>query len=173
MTDNPQIPLDNLPGVQELHFVPVDSKYKYVLYIISTIWFFILLLGLIVLFSFKISDNRILKWLLTGLWIGLYLFSLWFATQSARAKSYAIRNRDLSFQSGVWFKNWITVPFNRVQHCEISRGILDNSFNLVELKIYTAGGSGSDLVIPGLNPTIANQIKDFVIGKMKEMDEEE
>lgn len=173
MTDNPQVALDTLPGVQELQFTPVDSKHKYVLYIVSTIWFLIILIGLIAFFLFKINDNKILKWLLTAIWIGLYFFSLWFSTRSAKAKRYALRKRDLSFQSGVWFKNWITVPFNRVQHCEISKGVLDSSFDLVELRIYTAGGSGSDLVIPGLDPTIANQVKEYVIGKIMEMDEEE
>jgi membrane protein YdbS with pleckstrin-like domain len=173
MIENPQIHLDDLPKVQQLRFVSVERKYRYVLYIISTIWFIFLLIGLITLITFRIKDDNVLKWLLIGLWLGLYLFSLWFSNQAVKAKSYAVRGSDISFQSGVWFKSWITVPFNRVQHCELSKGLLDNTFNLVELKIYTAGGSGSDLAIPGLDPTIANRLKEFVIGKMKEVDEEE
>ncbi|NND35356.1 MAG: PH domain-containing protein, partial [Saprospiraceae bacterium] len=65
------------------------------------------------------------------------------------------------------------IPFSRVQHCEIIKGVIDNMIGLVELRIFTAGGSSSDLVIPGLTPDVAFALKEHIIGKISDDDEEE
>ncbi len=59
----------------------------------------------------------------------------------------------------------ITIPFNRIQHTEISRGPIERKYELSTLKIYTAGGSTSDLSIPGLEAEEAEQLKEFVAKK--------
>ena len=45
-------------------------------------------------------------------------------------------------------------------------------FKLSSLKVFTAGGESSDLVIPGLLPEDAHRLKDFVL-KNSELKEEE
>jgi len=103
----------------------------------------------------------------------LLIFSLWFASASVDRKSYVLRQKDISYRTGVFFRDWITIPFSRVQHCELSRGILERTFGLAQLHVYTAGGSSSDISIPGLRDDVAMQMKEFVISKIKDLDEEE
>jgi len=82
-----------------------------------------------------------------------------------RKRSYALRERDLTYKKGWIFSTMITIPFNRIQHTEISRGPIERKYELSTLKIYTAGGSTSDLSIPGLEAEEAEQLKEFVAKK--------
>ncbi|MEO1438705.1 MAG: PH domain-containing protein [Bacteroidota bacterium] len=61
------------------------------------------------------------------------------------------------------FRKITTIPFNRVQHCEIKQGPIERLFNLKTLEVYTAGGATSDLKIPGLPDDRAQELKDFII----------
>lgn len=83
-----------------------------------------------------------------------------------RKRSYALRERDITYKKGWLFNSIVTIPFNRIQHTEISRGPLERKFELSTLKIYTAGGSTSDLSIPGLEVEEATQLKDYVAKKV-------
>ena len=171
-TNEVVLPKD-LPRVEKLQFVPIERSYANILYISYTI-FFAVLLGVFLLFILpQIGLVYWLSWALLLCWVALYLLSLWFGYVGVRKKSYALRDKDISYKTGVFFEDWITVPFNRVQHCEITKGVLENAFGLVSLKVYTAGGSGSDLHIPGVKPEIAHQLKEFIINKIKLEDDEE
>lgn len=83
-------------------------------------------------------------------------------------RGYALREKDLSYRNGWLFRKQTTVPFNRIQHSEISQGPLGRAFKLARLKIYTAGGASSDLSIPGMDPAEAASIRDFVNSKAQD-----
>ena len=83
-------------------------------------------------------------------------------------KGYAFRQKDISYKTGWLWRSITTVPFNRVQHCEVSQGVMDRYFGLAKLKIFTAGGSSSDVVVPGLRLDQATDLKDFILEKIKE-----
>ena len=59
-----------------------------------------------------------------------------------------------------------TVAYNRIQHIEVSSGLIERKLDLATLSIYTAGDSGSDLVIRGLNNVEANRITAFLSARM-------
>ncbi len=111
------------------------------------------------------------NWILLGL-IFLFLFTASIVYFGFFKKSYAIREKDIIYNSGLFWRSSIAIPFNRVQHCEVSIGPIDRMFNLSELKIFTAGGSSSDLSIEGLSPDTSNRLKDFIVNKTG-IDEEE
>ena len=46
---------------------------------------------------------------------------------------YALREKDISYRSGWLWRSMVTVPFNRVQHCEIKQGLIDRRFGLSRL----------------------------------------
>jgi membrane protein YdbS with pleckstrin-like domain len=77
--------------------------------------------------------------------------------------SYAVREKDISFKSGWLWRNMTTVPFNRVQHCDIKQGLIDRRFGLSRLTIYTAGGESTDLHIPGLLPETSERLKAYIL----------
>ena len=165
--------IDQLPKAEDIAFIPIEKKYAYVLYLSNCIFFAVLL---VVILSVLGSQIGLLHWITFAtllFWVIMLLASLWFSSASVRHQKYAIRDRDISYQHGVFFRQWITVPFNRVQHCEISRGFIDNLFGLADLKVFTAGGSSSDISIPGLNPNTAHDLKELIINKIGHAEEEE
>jgi hypothetical protein len=87
-------------------------------------------------------------------------------------KGYALRENDVLYKSGWLWKRKVAVPYNRIQHVEIRRGPMEELLRLRKLEIYTAGGSSSDLSIPGLDPEQAEKLRSFISLKTG-MDEEE
>jgi hypothetical protein len=104
------------------------------------------------------------NWVLLGIGL-IFIFSLFVTYYGFFQKTYAIREKDIIYNSGLFWKSSIAIPFNRVQHCEVSIGPLDKMFGLSALKIFTAGGSSSDLAIEGLSPDTSNRLKDYIVNK--------
>ena len=81
-------------------------------------------------------------------------------------KAYALREKDVSYKRGLIFNAITTVPLSRIQHSELVRGPLDRMLGLSSVKIYTAGGSSSDITIPGLTVKIAENLRAFINNKI-------
>ena len=171
--ENSVIDIDLLPVIDLKAFTPVERNYANVLYLSTTFFYLIVLVGLAILILVQFGLFSWISYMLLLGWLTFYLLSLWFAGVSVRHKSYLIRSHDISYREGVFFKTWVTIPFSRVQHCEIIKGIVDGMIGLVELRVFTAGGSSSDIVIPGLRPDIAFALKEHIIGEINRHDEEE
>ena len=170
---NNPININELPDVSLQTFQPISPRYLFVLRISNSIFLLILLIAFC---SITLTQVAIEHWIFlggVGIWILCYLMMWFFTRASVRNKSFAVRTHDISFKTGVFFKEWTTVSFNRVQHCEITKGVIDNLVGLAELKIFTAGGSSSDLAIPGLQPELAVRLKEHILNEIKYQDEEE
>ncbi len=171
--ENTQMDVGRLPQVEDIEFIPIETRYAHVLYLSNGIFFAVLLIVLLIVLTTQIGIFHWISLAVLLLWVLLLLGTLWFASASVACQRYALRDKDISYQHGVFFRQWITIPFNRVQHCEITRGVIDNLFGLADLKVFTAGGSSSDISIPGLSPGTAHSLKELIINKIKDADEEE
>lgn len=169
---NDVLQVEHLPRVERAFFTPIEARYRYPLYYSTSILFAFLLVGTVI-FCAVIIGFHWATFLLLILWLLAYLGALYFAVLRVEYMSYAVREQDVSFKRGVWFKDWITIPFNRIQHCELSKGVFDRMFKLASVKIYTAGGTGSDIHIPGLDQEDALRLRDFIIAQIQHVDEEE
>ena len=155
-----------------MEMISLEPAYKMLRYISSAIYAFIF-----------ISISWMVVWFQTDLQpygyvaaVVITLFSwlmIVYAGVSFTYMSYAIREKDISYKSGWLWKSMTTVPFNRVQHCDIKQGILDRHFGLAKLTIYTAGGANTDLEIPGLFPDTAEKLKAFILGSTEQSIENE
>lgn len=170
---NLQLDESSLPNMAYIEFAPLEKNLLKADIMWNIIFFSVAIL--VVLF---LQYYIALEWLsLYGNWILLGLGTLFilisfFVYFAFFKKSYAIREKDIIYNSGLFWRSSIAIPFNRVQHCEVAIGPIDRMFDLSELKIFTAGGSSSDLTIEGLKPETSNRLKDFIIQKTG-IDEEE
>jgi hypothetical protein len=98
----------------------------------------------------------------------IMLFSSVVSVLGFPRKGYLVREQDISFQRGLITYKLTTVPFNRIQHVEVNQGILAKIFKLSSVKLYTAGGSASDISIPGLPVSDAQRLKAFLSDKISE-----
>ncbi len=161
-----------LPTVDHIDYESIEKNFLYVrlisvglLYIVITFIVAALLISGEVNFDFP----NIWAFLVILFLLG---FNIMMTILSFRKRKFAIRQYDIGFKKGLIWQSHITIPFNRVQHCEVNQGILDRVFELSRLKIYTAGGSNSDLTIAGLNPVRADQMKSFILQKTIQDEEE-
>lgn len=81
------------------------------------------------------------------------------AILEARRLAYQLREHDLSLRSGVIRHRVETIPFSRVQHVSVGRGIVERTLGLATLELSSAG---PDIAVPGLSVDDAERIKQVV-----------
>lgn len=161
---NTEIDLSSLPQVEDVEFHPISKSY-----LLKSLFQDLLLLmlaatGLTALYYFDLNFNLTLAVLII---LGLYfIFKFWNTLMLQKNYGFALREKDILFRRGYLVNKTTVVPFNRIQHASISRDVLDKYLKIATLKIFTAGGSGSDIVIPGLAPDLALQLKEALAAKL-------
>ncbi|MCF8244735.1 MAG: PH domain-containing protein [Saprospiraceae bacterium] len=164
--ENVQIPVAELPQAEGVQWMPLSPSYRTVEVIATCILFALFLLGWLVFYFVNPFKMPLLSWLMLTGWGAFFLLGIWVALKRFAAEGYALRQHDILHKHGVWWRSLTAIPFNRMQHCEISRGPVESAFGLATLRVFTAGGSGSDLSIGGLPVAEAERIKEFITGKI-------
>ena len=158
---------DLLAPVEVQEFEGLEDKYKLVNQISSALLLVLALLGFFLIAYFS-SENIPIKVLIGVPFIFVVLFVLRFVLVllGFPKKGYLLREQDVSYRSGLLIYKLTTIPFNRIQHVEVSQNMVEKSFGLSSVKVFTAGGSVSDLSIPGILPDKAHQIESFLLSKV-------
>jgi len=170
---NPQVFGDQIPSTVTLEYSGLEQNLLKADIIFNVIFFSVgLIVASVLRWVFEIEfmvENLI--YIVPAI-LAVMLLVLAYTYYEFQNRSYAIRQKDIVYNKGLFWKSTTAIPFNRVQHCEVSQGPIDRYFDLSELKIFTAGGASSDLSISGLSPDNARRIKDFIVNKAS-IDEEE
>lgn len=159
----------NLPEIITEDFNRLDKRYLKIIFIRIAI-FALLLSGGFTAFLY-LSDETIPVLILAAAIVViavLILFTVVISVMGFPKKGYLLRERDISYKTGLIYYKQISVTFNRIQHVEVSQGILGKLFGLSSVKIFTAGGSASDLSIPGLLTADAQKLKAFISDKISQ-----
>jgi membrane protein YdbS with pleckstrin-like domain len=168
---NSTVSFDALPKFESVPFQPLNKNYLNVVYLSNAIFSVVLAVGLtlFILFNEYVRENVII-WIV--LLMGTIALLFWLSTVSFRKKGYALREKDVLFRKGILSTTTTVIPFNRIQHVAMHEGVFSRMYQLSELQVYTAGGSSSDLHIPGLPKEEAEQIKSFLLNKIEVLDSE-
>lgn len=100
-------------------------------------------------------------------YFGFLFLVIFFSRISFRKKGFAFRTHDVLFRHGIIATNTIVIPYNRVQHVALHEGLISRYFGLAKIEIFTAGGSSSDIEIPGIAKEQAENIKQLLMGKIQ------
>jgi len=84
-----------------------------------------------------------------------------------RRLGYAIDGRLLRTVRGWLFHIDTVVPFVRVQHIDVTRGPIDKLFGTASLVVHTAGTHNSIVVLPGLSPDRAAEIREAIRSEIR------
>ncbi len=161
---NPEIPLTDLPQYQSVQFHPISKK----LLTKALVQQSILLLVVAGALGFVFYFEGIQLWGMVIICGFALLFLIAYLNIFLRQKKYgyALRERDILYKRGYITHKLTVIPFNRVQHSAIAQSLLDKLLGIASLKIYTAGGSGSDITIPGLLPKEARKLNEALTQKV-------
>lgn len=161
---NASIDIASLPKFEEVEFQPISRKYLLKSSLKNLLFLSLAIVGWLVLLYFEIIQMQLI---LLAVGIILYFgFQFWNIFQLQKKYGFALRERDILYRRGYLVNRTTVVPFNRIQHVSISKDVLDKILKISTLKIFTAGGSGSDIVISGLAPELALRLKEALAVKL-------
>ena len=103
----------------------------------------------------------------------LIVLLLTWAPRRYQLTGYVLNPAEVHYRTGALWRKQVSVPVNRIQHVEISQGVIERSLGLAKLVLYTAGGSGSDLAIPGLPLTTAEALRAQLLQQVNSWAEQE
>lgn len=156
---NESIDIGNIPRIQEVTYQTLEKEY---LWLRLTVWGIVIFLVSVVLIILNLFESHF-NWLYLISGILLFIATVFFLEYKGFGiKGYAIREQDITYKSGLIFFSMTSVPFNRIQHTEVSQGPIGQMFDLATVQIYTAGGSTSDINVPGLSVGDAHKLKDHI-----------
>ena len=172
-SNNP-IEIDQLPKFEEVQLKELHPKYVNVLLFNFLLLFIFIIGGFSTLFYFKKEAFSNSIWILILVGILVFLAGLIVFTKlSFNKKGYAFREHDTIYKSGLISETTTIIPFNRVQHVALHQGFISRKLGLASIELFTAGGSSSDLEIPGLLLADAQIIKNLVSQKINPPKKEE
>ncbi|MDN3652506.1 PH domain-containing protein [Thalassotalea ponticola] len=164
---NMQIPTERITTTQQLQFQPLASQYPKVHRLVAllttlaivSLLIAILLQPVIVLpvgMSLALSSLCVIASV-----IGLSVYV--YRHLADPLKGFALREQDISYKSGLFFRTVVTQPILRIQHVELRRGPIDRKFGLANLQVFSAGGSMHTFEIPGLELKHAKQLRQYIL----------
>lgn len=164
---NETIDTKQLPRFEEVQLTALHKNYWKVLLINNAIIFSIIAIVMIFLWM-NIEDSQEYNpfWVF-GIFLLVVNVSFLLYRISFKKKAYAFRNHDVIYRSGLIATNTMVIPYNRVQHVALHEGFLSRYFGLAKVEIFTAGGSASDIEIPGIAKEEAENIKQLLMGKIQ------
>lgn len=170
---NEQVFLQDLPRMDDIQWVPLNARYKNLMYLASASNLALAVIWTALSFIFDFWSIPLLAYGVLGITLVIVLVAFLLVSHSFPVKAYAVRQQDVAYKTGLLFRSVTIVPFNRVQHCEINRGVISRMLGLSQVNVYTAGGSGSDISIPGLLEDEAERICAYILEKTRQQTDEE
>jgi membrane protein YdbS with pleckstrin-like domain len=167
MFENAEVSLQSLPRADSMEWQAMDPKFvrrKLADGAIGLIFVVVAVATLQTILS-AAGDDVSFGWL----WLFVLAYgvsSLAWPFINVPKRGYAVRDKDIIYKSGVFWRTVTAIPFNRIQHVEKSSTPLDRRFNLATLQLFTAGGSGGDLKIHGLSADTAESLRTFILNKV-------
>lgn len=163
---NETIDTTQLPKFEEVQFTVLHPNYWKVT-LISLFVFFLIMgtgVGLVLFFNEELSQFQSV--IIIGYFVMVVLV-VFFSRISFNKKGFAFRTHDVLFRHGIIATNTLVIPYNRVQHVALHEGLVSRFFGLAKIEIFTAGGSSSDIEIPGIAKEQAENIKQLLMGKIQ------
>lgn len=165
MFENAEIQIEDLPELEAVDWKPMHASLRKQMLIKSLIFFGIIWAGVT---GLSMIPGVVLApaWIMVPANLAVATpFFIW-PFISVPKIGYALREHDIAYKKGVIFHSVTTIPFDRIQHVETSRGPLDRRFGTSSLQLFTAGGSHGDLNIHGMDKDVAEHVRSFLLNRI-------
>ncbi|NVK51672.1 MAG: PH domain-containing protein [Flavobacteriaceae bacterium] len=161
--------VQQLPDVSVLDFKKIHKAYLKVILLTTIVVACIAFVGVYFLIEYKLQEEipNYTVYIYLGVAV-LFLSIFSYLIVGFSRRKYVVRDRDITYKSGVLIKTMTTVPFSRIQHVEINEAPISRLFSLASLNVFTAGDSSRDLVIKGIKKEEALKIKEFINQQINE-----
>lgn len=170
---NEIINIEELPKMEDLEYQMLQRSYITASLLSRMLWLMVLAAGgFLAYVSLLSTRGEQVQYIIIATWLVLSIWSVISIYTAYYYAGYALREKDIVFKRGWIFRKRLSIPFNRIQHCEVNQGPIERQFSISTLKIFTAGGNQSDMTIPGLLKNDAARLKQFILGQVTSDEEE-
>lgn len=166
---NSELDIASIPKAEEVNLTPIDERYYTVISYYKVFYWFILFIILLII---AILNSKFHSLKMVGISLAVYsilcIINFRLAYLNFKNTAFAIREHDILYQNGWLNKSLHVCPFNRIQHCSVHAGVFERDLGISKLKIFSAGGNGTDIEIPGLTNEEANNMRDLIMQKIQQ-----
>jgi uncharacterized protein len=162
----------NLPKYEDAELTPLHPSYLYVVWLNIALVFSVIAIAAGAGFYFIEELREYWLYIIIG-YSGLLVVTGLLYYISFRNKGFAFRTHDVIYRTGAIGTTTSIIPYSRVQHVAEHESLIARWLGLASVEIFTAGGSGGDITIPGLEKIHAIAIKQLLIGKIENKAEAE
>lgn len=165
---NEIVDVDALPAIAGAPFEPLELRY---LRQQRTVWIVVLLVVMVGASAALLIFGAPRWLLLIAIVVPLLLMAgSWVLEGLAYShRGVQLRERDVSTRRGLIVRTTISVPFTRVQHVTVERGLLDRMFGLSQVVIFTAGALVADARVKGLTPDRADRLREGILNRSSDV----
>lgn len=103
--------------------------------------------------------------------LGAAALGAWIAVKRHRLTRWKLDAHGLALRRGNWWQSETHVPASRVQHLDLRRGPLERLFGLATLVVHTAGTRLNTVAVAGLDPDLAEQLRDRLARQLDQDDD--
>jgi len=164
---NPIVPIDQLPAILTLEEKSLSEKYAPLNRLLNLgLILLVCSIGMALYFQpFVNLPKGLLNFIPFIIWaVAIFGFlTTWISHACDQVKSYALRELDLHYSSGLFFRKIVSQPITRIQHIELKRGPIERKVGLATLQVFSAGGEMHTFQIPGLPVDTAQQLRQFIL----------
>lgn len=159
---NLEISISSLPSLENLTYNQLAPAYARISATVTFAADTVLMFAFLV-WSWRVSLDVAVFVVLFSLVLLLMVLMTLFSWFAARAKKYAVREHDMVFESGVFWRSQTIQPLNRVQHVEVTAGPIDKRAGLANVVLFSAGSGTATFTIPGLPVATAEELREFAL----------
>ncbi|GAC17232.1 PH domain-containing protein [Paraglaciecola arctica] len=164
---NATVPIEQLPAILNLNKQSLSEKYAPLNRLLNLgLTLFICVIAMALYFQpfFDLPKDflNFLPFVIFAVAILGFLIT-WFSYARDQVKSYTLRELDLHYTSGLFFRKVVSQPITRIQHIELKRGPIERKAGLATLQVFSAGGEMHTFEIPGLPVDTAQQLRQFIL----------
>ncbi|MEM7093832.1 MAG: PH domain-containing protein [Actinomycetota bacterium] len=161
---NEVVAVGSLPAVDDAPFESVERRYLAQQRAAWGVGFGVLAAAAIVLMALAGAPGWV--WVVALGPLVVAFIGAWILTGLAFAyRGVQLREHDVSARRGLIGRRTISVPFTRVQHVTVERGLFDRLFGLSSVVIFTAGAIAADARVSGLTPDRADRLREGIINR--------
>lgn len=172
---NRQVWTDDIQPVDSLAFTPLSKYYVKVLTMRIAI-IYIILMACALLIPVLVNDYGLLIFSVVECVLAIAMtLNLILSRKIYDIRGYALRDKDISYRTGLFFTKVTTIPLNKIQQVTIRMNPLSRIFHLYYLDIVNGSQAAlNQISIPGLSHEQALRIKSLLINStVEEADDNE
>lgn len=113
------------------------------------------------------TETEFPKFLILGAFpvvlLALVVVAVWLPPKQWAAWSVRFDGHLLEIRSGVLTRISVLIPVSRLQHVDVTQGVIERRLHLASLVVHTAGTRNPSHTIPGLEVRSAEEMRDRLV----------